>query len=185
MTISCHECRERLVLSFDGEDDVGDLNQVVAHLQQCQGCQAFSEDLIRIRRELVLAPWPPLGSSVRERLLAVVRAETANETGLRVKPALAHLRWIFRPSSLRWVGGLAALVLLLASWSLCFYLGGQVAALRQKLERAQREAATPQSTRDLEHKPSVPQAASSDLYDRTGEPEERVQLPASLRRTYF
>ena len=190
--ISCEECQKKMVAILDNEGCDGDEELTNAHLKDCPACQAFREDMARIRKRFISAAVPYSTKAAGKQLMQIVRADS-----LRRENRLDDNESKCRPVLLRlpraaWITGLAGLLLLVVSWLACYTLGKEVSDLRGRLETSRRELAAvrqdmavAQAAKQLEESREKEQKAISALYFRMRELEERFDRYSSPRTTFL
>jgi len=190
--ISCEQCQKKLVAIFDNEGCDGDEELTNAHLRDCPACQAFREDMVKIRKRFISAAVPYSSKAAKKQLMQIVRADSLRrENRLDDNPS-KHRPQLLRLPRAMWIAGLAGLLLLVVSLLACYTLDKQVSDLRGRLETSRQELAAvrqdmavAQAAKQLEDDREKEQKAISALYFRMRELEERFDRYSSPRTTFL
>ncbi len=190
--ISCDECQKKLVAAFDNEASKEDEQLISSHLTDCCQCRAFYQDMIRLRQQFVSVPMPSLPPVIAQELMRIAQADSlqGNRRGRDKNRSPRPL--LLRFPRLAWAGGLAAALLVVSSWLVCYAQAKRVVDLRQQLQTSRQELAV--ARQDLavaraeeqrEEDRKKEQRAITALYLRMAELEERVERSSSPRTTFL
>ncbi|MBN2314210.1 MAG: hypothetical protein JXM79_09790 [Sedimentisphaerales bacterium] len=183
--ISCDECQRRFVAVFDNEGNKDDEKLIDEHLKDCSVCRAFYEDMLRVRKQFASTDVPNIPGGVEQEVMQVVQADSQRRGTRKDEIKRPSVPLLIRFPRRAWVTGLAALVLLTASWIVSFRLAKKVEILTQELETSKREIALAREKEQLEEAQEKQQKAISALYFRMQELEERIDRSASPRSAFF
>ena len=190
--ISCEQCQKKLVAILDNEGCDGDEGLTNAHLKDCSTCQAFREDMIRLRKRFTSAAVPYSTKAAKKQLMQVVRADSLRRENQLDDNESKHRSVLLRLPRAAWITGLAGLLLIVASLLACYTLANKVSDLKGRLETSRQELAAvrhdltvTQAAKQLEDDREREQKAISALYFRMRELEERFDRYSSPRTTFL
>lgn len=182
--ISCDECQRKLVAILDNEGTGDDEKLISLHLRDCLQCRAFQEDIVKLRQRFVSIPVPGRSASVQQEVMQVAQADSLRKENRGQDKEPEHKPLLLRFPRLAWVGVLAAVFLIAASWLVSFNLAQKVKVMKQELEICRRDIALVREKEQLKEAQEREQKAIAALYFRMQELEKRFDR-YSLPRTTF
>jgi uncharacterized protein YhaN len=190
--ISCDECQKKLVAIFDNEAGKEDEQLISSHLKDCPECQAFYQDMVRLRQEFVSVPMPSLSPAVGQELIRIAQADSLRSNHRGHDQNKSRQPLLLRFPRVVWVSGLAAAALVVSSWLACYALTKRVVDLKQQLQTsrnelavARQDLAVARAEKQREEDRQREQKAITALYLRMAELEERVDRFSSPTATFF
>lgn len=190
--ISCDECQKKLVAAFDNEASEGDEQLISSHLKHCRECRAFYQDMVRLRQQFVSVPMPSLPPAVGQELMRIAQADSLRSNRRGREKNRTRQPLLLRFPRLMWAGGLAAALLVVSSWLVCYALTkrvsdlkGQLQASWQELAVARQDLAVVRAEKQREEDRQREQKAITALYLRMAELEERVDRFSGPTATFF
>jgi len=186
--ISCDECQKKIVALFDNEGSEGDKALISEHLKTCPGCQAFREDMVKLRQKFVSATVPSPPAAVEQEVMREVAADGLQGKTSRPDKAVKPEPWPRRFRRLAWASGLVVLAIVVSSFVACSSLSKNVDALKQKLQVAERDVASFRAEKrlsELQERQEKERKAISALQFRMGELEQRFDQVYSPRTAFL
>lgn len=184
--ISCDECQKELVALFDNEAlDNDDSESLRAHLQGCPECRDFRKNMARLRQEFVSTPLSGLSPSMKQELLQIAQADSTRRENQPNRNESKHRLLLFQFPRLAWAAGLAAMILLVASWLVSLNLARKVGTLRQELEASRQEIALAKEKTHLEDVQERQEKVVSGLRIRVRQLEGQMQRGVSPRMAWL
>lgn len=183
--ISCNECQKKMVSVLDNESNTEDAKLLFAHLADCEHCYTFYKELIGTRQLFSIATAIKEPVTIGRDFMRTVETDALRSRKLSsVKHigtrALSHNRF----SRMVWAGAAAAF-LIAASWLVSLNLAQKVRVLTHELESSRQEIALTHEKEQVKNDQERQQKAISALYFRMQELEERVNISASPRSSFF
>jgi len=184
--ISCDEYQKKMVAVLDNEGSEEDERLLSAHLEDCPECRAFYDGMVSTRQLFSIATATKATVTIGQDFMRTVEADALRSKKLSGKKHIRSraLFW-HRLPRLAWAGGLAAALLVIVSWLVCYAMAREVADLRGQLQATQQHLAVAQEEKQLEEDRQREQKAITALYLRMAELEERVGRFSSPRTAFF
>jgi len=181
--ISCDEYQKKIVDVLDNEGSEEDEMLLSAHLADCPECRAFYDEMVSTRQLFSIATAKKATVTIGQDFMWTVEADALRSKALYGKKDIrSHAQFWDKLPRVVWVGGLAAVFLIVVSWLSCYAMFREVVALRIQLQGAQQDLAVARAQRQSKEDRDKEQRAITALYLRMAELDQRVER-VSLPRT--